>query len=60
MSDRPVIKEVEGVEITPEMIRRGTLALASWNRDVDTLEDGAVEIFRAMTAAADLHSVSSQ
>lgn len=39
------------IEITPEMIEAGSLALAGDNRTYDNLEDGARRIFVAMVDA---------
>jgi hypothetical protein len=41
-------KEHEEIEITPEMIEAGVVALVSYNPDFELEEDAAARIFKAM------------
>lgn len=41
------------IEITPEMIAAGALALARYDSDYTSLEEGAVEIISAMLARSE-------
>lgn len=40
------------IEITPAMIEAGAFALADFDRDSETVSDGAQRIFRVMVMAA--------
>ena len=40
------------VEVTPEMIDAGALALSEYDRELESLEEGATRIFLAMRKAA--------
>lgn len=51
MTDRPATLTDE-IEVTPMMADAGAEELAGFTRVFDTLEDGAIRIFRAMIRAA--------
>lgn len=56
MKTAPVETATE-VEVTPEMIEAGAEAMAGYDRDHDTPESIAAEVFRTMTRAADEKSL---
>lgn len=47
----PNKKIQDGFEITPEMIAAGALELAGYDREFESLEEGAIRIFVAMKRA---------
>ena len=49
LPDRPTPTKDE-IEVTPEMIEAGALALSEYTSVFDTLEDGAEKIYRSMVA----------
>jgi len=46
-----LLRPIDGITITPEMIAAGRHALAIFSYDYASFEEGAVAIFRAMLAA---------
>lgn len=50
--DRPATKPTEEIEVTPEMIEAGALALMSFDSRYESCEQGAMAVFEAMIAAS--------
>lgn len=51
MDDRLALPDTEAeIEITPEMIEAGVIALAGYDESRYSLEEGAVDIYLAMAA----------
>jgi hypothetical protein len=44
-------REAAEIEITVEMLAAGVLALTQYDRDIETLEEGATRIFMAILQA---------
>ena len=41
-------RKVDEIEITPEMIEAGALALSEYDKELESLSEGAARIFRTM------------
>ena len=49
--DRPATKStIEGIEVTPEMIKAGATELRKFNHRFESYDQGAIAIFQAMIA----------